>query len=472
MLSEDTPVAVKEIQATEDAQEVAEHWEKEVGALRTMNELNQEHIVRFITAFRRRRERGGEEHYLMFEWADVGNLCDLWKKMPSPVLTARFVKEIIKQILGLAKALEAAHNLNPTGASYRHGDLKPENILVFSNGGPVGTFKIGDWGEARGHDQATEMRPSKTAAKYGTRRYEAPEVVIGIRSTTLGDTTKRRSRLYDIWAMGCITLELLIWLLYGVHAVTRFHNELGNDTFYQITNNNGRKNAIVHHVVTHWMDQMSEDPRCRVGATAIGNLLEIVRTALLIVKLPQRLGKTMEQLPQRNRKDSGFIISGMEDTDVDSEGLVVEGEATIHIEKPASDIPSFSFTPAEPELPQAPLQPEPEFRGNARCLSNDLRRRLEEINSEDEDEGYWCLDGSHHSMPESLSQSNSAPISTGISYQTPDYGTADYETTDGGSKTYTEASNTDSHGLAAPNRERVGVITTCTSIFNTTNMLH
>jgi serine/threonine protein kinase len=162
--------AVKEIQATEDAQAVAEHWEKEAKALRMMNELNQEHIVHFVTAFRRRKENGGEEHYLMFEWADGGNLRSLWKDNPFPLLTASLVKDAIKQILGLARALEAAHNLNTTGASYRHGDLKPENILLFSGGGSIGTLKIGDWGEAKEHEQVTEMRPSKTTAKYGTRR--------------------------------------------------------------------------------------------------------------------------------------------------------------------------------------------------------------------------------------------------------------------------------------------------------------
>ncbi|KAI4650401.1 hypothetical protein J4E93_002757 [Alternaria ventricosa] len=387
-LDDDTPFAVKEIQATEDAQEVAEHWEKEVKALRTMNRLNQEHIVRFITAFRRRRQHGAEEHYLMFEWADGGNLRTLWKSMPSPTLTAPLVKDVVKQVLGLAKALDAAHNLNATGASYRHGDLKPENILVFRDGGLIGTLKVGDWGEAREHGQATEMRPSKTTAKYGTRRYEAPEVETGVTAKWLGQSTKRRSRLYDIWAMGCITLELTIWLLYGMEGLNRLDRELGYGSFYQTSVVNGKKVAQVHNAAVRWMDRMADDPRCQVGITAIGNLLELVRTALLVVKLPRRLGTTLSSIPERSRTDS-FVDPHMDVARVTSQNIAPDEEAIESTPQPAIDVPSFSFTPAEPEPDRFPIQPEPEARGPSRCLATEFRKRVETINEEDEDESYW-----------------------------------------------------------------------------------
>lgn len=439
---------MKEIQAKDDAEEVAQHWEQEVRALRTMNQLNQDHIVHFITAFRRLKEKGEEEYYLMFEWADGGNLCSLWKRMPSPVMTAHLVKDVIKQILGLAKALEAAHNLNKTGASYRHGDLKPENILVFNNGGSVGTFKIGDWGEARQHDQATVMRPSKTAAKYGTRRYEAPEVETGIKSQYLGHTTKRRSRLYDIWAMGCITLELIIWLLYGEKSVTQFHNELGNDSFYEIHVVNGKKIASVHSAVTRWMDVMADDPKCQVGTTALGDLLELVRTGLLVVRLRPRMGTTISEPPMKPRKDSASEIPSIQGSGIiTSEKAAVEENAVGSVEKLTSDIPSISLTPAESISVETPLQPEPEPAGESRFLADEFRKRLEHIDAEDEDETYWCIDGSRHSIPESLS----------ASYSTSQLIASSYGTTDGDLGTYTETLNSASHGLSAPYQKRVSI---------------
>lgn len=447
-LPEDTSFAVKEIQAKDDAEEVAQHWEQEVRALRTMNQLNQDHIVHFITAFRRRKEQGEEEYYLMFEWADGGNLCSLWKRIPFPIMTARLVKDVVKQILGLAKALEAAHNLNKTGASYRHGDLKPENILVFNNGGSVGTFKIGDWGEARQHDQATVMRPSKTAAKYGTRRYEAPEVETGIKSQYLGHTTKRRSRLYDIWAMGCITLELIIWLLYGEESVTQFHNELGNDSFYEIRVVNGKKIASVHSAVTRWMDVMADDPKCQVGTTALGDLLELVRTGLLVVRLRARLGTTISDVPAKPRQDSASHIPIMQGSGImTSEKSTVEANVVDFDENPAPGLPLFSLTPASAEAAptRTPLQPEPEPAGESRFLADEFRERLEHIDAEDEDETYWCIDGSRHSVPESLSASYSASQLIASSYGT----------RDGDLSTYTETSDSANHGLSAPYQKRV-----------------
>jgi len=346
-----------------------------------MNKLDQEHIVRFITAFRRRRQHGEDEHYLMFEWADGGNLRNLWKNMPSPTLTAPLVKDVIKQVLGLAQALDAAHNLNVTGASYRHGDLKPENILVFNKGGSIGTLKISDWGEAREHGQATEMRPSKTTARYGTRLYEAPEVETGITPKRLGQSTKRRSRLYDIWSMGCITLELTIWLLYGAEGLGRFGRELGFSSFYQTSVVNGRKVAQVHDVAVRWMDQMADDPRCQVGSTAIGDLLELVRTALLVVKLPRRLGTILYDMSERSRTDA-LIDSGMNAT----------RETPQHVASGENAIGST-------------VQPELESWGPARFHATDFRTRIETIIGEDQDESYWYTQPLDQHRPGALSES-------------------------------------------------------------------
>jgi serine/threonine protein kinase len=66
-------IAVKELTVKE---RVVKEWASEVRALRTMNALGEEHIVRFITAFRRGKP-DNLEHYLVFEWADGGTLRDL-----------------------------------------------------------------------------------------------------------------------------------------------------------------------------------------------------------------------------------------------------------------------------------------------------------------------------------------------------------------------------------------------------------
>ena len=132
------------------------NWQNEASVLQKMNALQQPNIVRFITAFRR-GDKGKEDYYLMFEWADGGNLRDLWTTLPRPQLTADLTKAAFTQILGLATALCEAHYPD-SGPRFRHGDLKPENILWFRAEDKIGTLKIADWGLAKQHNIGTARR--------------------------------------------------------------------------------------------------------------------------------------------------------------------------------------------------------------------------------------------------------------------------------------------------------------------------
>jgi serine/threonine protein kinase len=452
-------VAVKEIKPEEDAQEVADHWEREVAALRTMNELKQKHIVRFLTAFRRYTDHQRPEHYLIFEWADGGNLRNLWKRHHSPKLTGSLIKEVIQQILGLATALEAAHNLNNhSGASYRHGDLKPENILVFENGREIGDLKIGDWGEARYQGVRTEMRPSGSKSRFGTVRYEAPEVKTGIQENYIGQRKERRSRLYDIWALGCISLEFFVWLLEGWDGLQHFNMEItGDDSFYQITPENGKNVAHVHRAAVRCMDRLAQHPACNSSDTAIGRLLELIRTSLLVVKLPRTLG-TSGSMPtprqsERQRLDFFLTPDGertrlqidMSVKTTSSSGLghqergqwpttlpyiptidnqeqpsLVPKSPDSHVRSAIKGIPMFEFTPAdadpEPEphkiSDKMPIPRRPELKGDRRGLSDEICKKLDDILTEDDAVGYWNPDQTQRvSSAVGPSPASSTPLS-------------------------------------------------------------
>jgi serine/threonine protein kinase len=396
--------AVKKIKAQSDSEEVAEHWEREVKALRMMNELNQRHIVRFITAFRRLKE-SGEEHYVMFEWAAGGNLRHLWKTMPTPEFTGNMVKLVIIQLLGLSQALEAAHNLRSeatTDASYRHGDLKPENILVFpsvdTTEDPIGTLKIGDWGEAKYHGKVTAIRPSRTLTKFGTRRYEAPEVEIGVPNVSLGQSAKRRSRLGDLWAMGCITLEFIVWLLYGMKGLDLFNHDVSGETFYQISITNGKQVAHVHSMAIRWMEHMAKNPACAVGATALGDLLELVQTRLLVVNLPQGLGSTFFVDHKRSEPGPQSTSFGSYKTNMDDTTSIFEEIAL-------SDNPTFTLTPAETNGAESeektPVQRGLREKGPTRCHAAFLMDSLYHISTEYEF-GYWVAERYEPEAPTDL----------------------------------------------------------------------
>lgn len=225
----------------------------------------------------------------MFQWADGGSLRDFWEENPHPKLTPSFIREIVEQLRGLADALNELHHYD--GGSYRHGDLKPENILRFrltKDKTEVGLLKISDMGLAKHHAVATYLRPP-TSTRYGTVRYEPPEIV----TQRLSDSG--RSRLYDCWSMGCITLELIVWLLYGYKRLKDFNEGLKgqmqeSSPYFEVKTKNGVQVADVHPSVRQFMEHISQDPEC-VGATivgtAVGDLLDIVRTKLLVIPLPQ-----------------------------------------------------------------------------------------------------------------------------------------------------------------------------------------
>lgn len=415
-------VAVKELRDAGDRQKLFRSWEKEADILRKMNKLEQPHIVRFFTAFKRGIP-GNESHYLMFEWADGGNLRDFWKTFNRPALNADLVKATVRQILGLAEAISRAHypvsTPSPSGMNFRHGDLKPENILWFKDGGDrdgIGTFKIGDWGLAKQHQFFTELRSFRTTTSGGTRIYEPPEEAAsqGAKLLVPGRTGKKRSRLYDIWAMGCITLEFLIWLVYGYDQAEQFIAKIIQSNpnaprFYQVRQDNINQSvATVHEVAEKWMDHMAKDPIFSAGETALGNVLELLRKRLLVVKLPERLGTSDFRsndimTPRRDALSDGAIIADPVDHSTTSEmaksstreipGIVLSEPEETQAEL-TQETPGIVVT--EPEAPQDSQDADPKLfsrlfskPGWERARSDQFYDSMLEIAGEDEKDSYW-----------------------------------------------------------------------------------
>jgi serine/threonine protein kinase len=152
-------VAIKKLHRayTEDQpkmRELEKEWQKEVQAHKEIAKCNHSNIIKFMTAITRDYER-----YLMFEWANGGNLREFWAEY-SPRLTKSLVKDILLQLRGLADALEEIHS-----KGFRHGDMKPENVLRIKtpgNDSAIGTLKICDMGLTKYHYLATQLRQQAT----------------------------------------------------------------------------------------------------------------------------------------------------------------------------------------------------------------------------------------------------------------------------------------------------------------------
>jgi serine/threonine protein kinase len=336
ILAESFQVALKELNVpTVDEQRgIDRAWDIEASALKAINQLRHHHIMPCIAAIRR-----GESRYFMFPWADGGNLRDYWETTKWEPPNADRIVEMIVQMRGITDALDKLHNFGgrsnekvvtdirfrvdysvsleqsledgtdnsvqhdlhnevddhqggENSESIRHGDLKPENILRFftdNDTSTLGTLQVADMGLAKRHVVATENRGTGTSTRFGTRRYEAPETILG---------NSARSRLYDIWSLGCIILEFVVWALYGNNELSKLYDQMSDDgqRFCQYYAASGPTDIEVHPVVIRWIDHIQRcDPECR-GQTesATQDLLKIVREKLLIVPLPpNRSSSTM-----------------------------------------------------------------------------------------------------------------------------------------------------------------------------------
>jgi serine/threonine protein kinase len=202
-----------------------------------------------------------EEHCLIFPWAG-SNLGEYWKNYERKSREPDSLQWIVLQFVGISSALEELHENN-----YRHGDLKPENILWFKGSDDMGTLQIADTGTLRIANMSLANDVS------GTSRYEPPEM-----DRDRG-TQRARSRQYDIWSMGCVLLELLIWLSYGYQAVETFQKN--TKYFWNLQPPN---QYVVHPYVVSRMSIMDTQLQ---DNTAYKELLHLVRTKLLIVKVSE-----------------------------------------------------------------------------------------------------------------------------------------------------------------------------------------
>ncbi|KAF7539408.1 hypothetical protein G7054_g2157 [Neopestalotiopsis clavispora] len=253
-------LAIKELNPNDDNEK-----SPEAETLFKLNGLNNDHLIKCITTYQQ-----GKSHYVVFPWAEGGNLREFWATQSKAPRDIHLVMWTLRQMLGLANALKQLHIFTHE-QNCRHGDLKPENILHFREAAQseYGTLVISDLGSATIHQERTLSRGAWTGTngRYGTFRYEPPEV----------QDRGPRSRRWDVWSMGCIYLEFFIWLLYGWNKLNSFYE--GLDRYWL-----GYFDRVeVHPRVREHIESMGSDSRCQ-PESALGDLLEVIHHSLLRVE--------------------------------------------------------------------------------------------------------------------------------------------------------------------------------------------
>ena len=210
---------------------------------------------------------------MLFPYAEC-NLRQYMEHQPFASPTKRMVLWLLAQFLGLSNGLRGIHHLSdplvstnllppqqrPRQSGWHH-DLKPENILYFKGLGPgAGSFKIADFGSGKVHTYRSGTGSQNTASPNGTLTYEPPEAM----------KEGKTSRPYDVWSMGCVFLEMLIWAVYDYDSVTSFGDSrdgkrfpdhyLTDDAFWHMDND---RNIKRRPSVDEWLEKLNEELKSR-----------------------------------------------------------------------------------------------------------------------------------------------------------------------------------------------------------------
>ncbi|KAH6639406.1 kinase-like domain-containing protein [Boeremia exigua] len=265
-----------------------------------MASLSHPHLVKCHASF-----TFASYYHMIFEKAD-GNLEELMQThRDAPILRSLTPDYLAQQLAGTINAVSVIHTQLPPddGASqlgvpkldiqksgYLH-DIKPDNILVFRYRQAV-WFRLADFSCAKVVDYVASVsglhRQSwKSTGKSGTPIYRPPE------STTEGKT----SRPYDIWSLGCVLIEALVWYTEGYAALDTFRTSrtrmvkprgIEDQGFYYIDENG--KGHLREQVV----DRLKTIPlRCE------GHLRTIANVIPQMLEINPRDRPTAEQLVNR-----------------------------------------------------------------------------------------------------------------------------------------------------------------------------
>lgn len=243
-------------------------FKREMEVLQGIQKIDHPHLIKPIASCSAGHNQGS---CFLFPWADGGNLKEFWAKNRAGVVGDEdrdLMLWTLKQMEGLSGALVALHNGKEIHC--RHGDLKPENILVFSED-KINILQIADIGLGKFHDKSTYLRQKGkiyTDTKTGTARYLPPEF----------KTSKQISRLHDVWSLGCLFLEFIIWAAWGNEGLNKLL-QLDIEEFWQKRDNESEN--VVHDDIKRWIWDMGSVLRPKDQRSALGALLEVVELYML-----------------------------------------------------------------------------------------------------------------------------------------------------------------------------------------------
>ncbi|KAG4293513.1 serine/threonine protein kinase [Fusarium proliferatum] len=156
---------------------------------------------------------------IMLEYASEGSLRSFFRNIHPPVSAVEF-RELWANLVGLLEGVDALHTCHDTKQGI-HQDIKPENILVFPKSLESRfdvRFKLTDF-------HVTEFKHLDREGKmminnWGSRLYCAPECYAN--SPAQVNVRRLVSPNIDLWALGAVFSEILVWSISGHAALEKY----------------------------------------------------------------------------------------------------------------------------------------------------------------------------------------------------------------------------------------------------------
>lgn len=248
-------------------------FNQEVKILRKLSQGNHkhEHLIILLATYEK-----DDKYSLVFPFAQ-SDLFGFWQHNSQPPRTRAMAHWLAKQCRGLAQGLQHIHHWETfSGSSLlseseqacgrsaslteltpseeddtiehgliqligRHGDVKPENILWYPNSrdpqlaNEYGTLKITDFGIAKFSKDYSSKGRMPNSPSYRSPEYEL---------------SRNHSPACDVWALGCVYLELTTWYCGGYEALKQSAldrlepdgklDDIPSDTFFTVYESPGQ----------------------------------------------------------------------------------------------------------------------------------------------------------------------------------------------------------------------------------------
>ena len=254
---------------------VAFHRERAMYEL--LNTSRHAHITSLFASFVR-----GDQYSLIFPLA-TEDLRGMWAHIEPHSVERNYY---LQEMAGIAEALSYLHNdfqaQEPMALVGYHMDVKPENILIFGE-----TWKLSDFTFSSVQPKVSPLLELPPHPGSGT--YEPPACQLELAQTTA----------YDIWSLGCVLLECLIWYAQGAGAIGAFAEDrlkdsstdiphIKDDCFFVLGNGDPNSFALVEvkPAVLNWIEKLQQDKQC---VTIIADILNIIKDHLIIVDPMKRM---------------------------------------------------------------------------------------------------------------------------------------------------------------------------------------